>query len=142
MSTGRFVTLQQATEALPEVERILLQMRDIRDQGMVTKERLELLWAALERGDPVLDEIGTLQRALDAATEEFGTLVARLEELGGVLKDLDMGLVDFPTVAGGSEVYLCWRLGEDGVYYWHGLDEGYAGRKPLWTLPGTRPHLA
>lgn len=142
MSNGRFVTLQQVTQALPEVEGILLQMRDIRDRGMVARERLELLWAALERGDPVLGEIGLLQRQLDTSAEEFGTLVARLEELGGVLKDLDMGLVDFPTVAGGSEVYLCWRFGEDGVHYWHGLNEGYAGRKPLWTLPGNRPHLA
>jgi len=142
MSGGRFVTLQQVTDALPEVERILLQLRELRDQGLAARERLELLWAALERGEPVLDEIGTLQRQVDAGTEEFGTHVVELEELGGVLKDLDMGLVDFPTVAGGSEVYLCWRLGEDGIHYWHGLDEGYAGRKPLWTLPGSHPHLA
>lgn len=142
MSSRRFVTWQQATDALPEVERILRRMRVIRDQRLLTRERLDLLWAALERGDPVLDDIGTLQAALDAGAEEFGTLVADLEVLGGVLKDLDMGLVDFPTLAGGSEVYLCWQLGEDGVQYWHGLAEGFAGRKPLWTLPGNRPHLA
>ncbi|HEY3248748.1 MAG TPA: DUF2203 domain-containing protein [bacterium] len=139
---GRFVSLEQVTRVLPDVERLLLQLREIRDQGQQTRERLELLWAALERGDAVLDEIGALQRQLDERAEEFGALAARLEELGGVLKDLDMGLVDFPTVAGGSEVYLCWRLGEDGISYWHGLDEGYAGRKPLWTLPGSHPHLA
>lgn len=142
MGAGQFVTLQQAARVLPEVEGILLQLREIRDQGLAARERLELLWAALERGEPVLEEIGALQRQVDASTDEFGNLVVRLEELGAVLKDLDMGLVDFPTVAGGSEVYLCWRLGEDGIHYWHGLDEGYAGRKPLWTLPGTRPHLA
>ena len=142
MSSRRFVTWQQATDALPEVGRILRRMRVIRDQRLLTRERLDLLWAALERGDPVLDDIGTLQAALDAGAEEFGTLVADLEALGGILKDLDMGLVDFPTLAGGSEVYLCWQLGEDGVQYWHGLAEGFAGRKPLWTLPGNRPHLA
>ncbi len=142
MSSRRFVTWQQATDALPEVGRILRRMRVIRDQRLLTRERLDLLWAALERGDPVLDDIGTLQAALDAGAEEFGTLVADLEALGGILKDLDMGLVDFPTLAGGSEVYLCWQLGEEGVRYWHGLDEGYAGRKPLWTLPGSQPHLA
>lgn len=142
MSEGRLVTLQQVTQALPDVERIVLQLRELRDQGLAARERLELLWAALERGEPVLDEIGTLQHEVDAGTEEFGTRMVELEELGGVLKDLDMGLVDFPTVADGSEVYLCWRLGEDGIHYWHGLDEGYAGRKPLWTLPGSHRHLA
>jgi len=139
---GRVVTLQQASRALPEVEGILVQLREIRQQGLAARDQLEELWAALERGEPVLDQIGTLQHQVDGWTEEFGRLVVRLEELGGVLKDLDMGLVDFPTVSGGSEVYLCWRLGEDGIHYWHGLDEGYAGRKALWTLPGSHPHLA
>lgn len=142
MAGGRFVTLQQARQALPEVEAILVQLREVRRQGVAARDQLELLWTALERGDPVLDRLAALQQQVDHATEEFGHLVVRLEELGGVLKDLEMGLVDFPTVSGGSEVYLCWRLGEDGIHYWHGLDEGFAGRKPLWTLPGSQPHLA
>ena len=50
---------------------------------------------------------------------------------GAIVKDLDDGLVDFPALRGGEEVLLCWRLGEDEVAYWHGLEEGFAGRKRL-----------
>ena len=54
-----------------------------------------------------------------------------IHELGAVVKDLDDGLVDFPARVEGEEAFLCWRLGEEEIGYWHGLDEGFAGRKPL-----------
>src|SRR5262249_29609660 len=57
--------------------------------------------------------------------------VEKLHEYGCVIKDLDIGLVDFPTLFRGREVYLCWRMGEPGIRYWHGVDEGFAGRKPI-----------
>jgi hypothetical protein len=57
--------------------------------------------------------------------------VSRIHEAGGLVKDLDAGLVDFPARREGVEVLLCWRLGEDEVGYWHGLEEGFSGRKPL-----------
>ena len=55
----------------------------------------------------------------------------RLQQLGVVVKDLDRGLVDFPALHNGEEVLLCWQVGEDEVAFWHGVDEGFAGRKPL-----------
>lgn len=55
----------------------------------------------------------------------------RIMELGGVPKDLGLGLVDFPCLLDNEEVNLCWRHGESEVRFWHGLDEGYAARKPL-----------
>jgi len=54
-----------------------------------------------------------------------------LERLDIVVRDLDRGLVDFPALRQGEEVLLCWQLGEDEVAFWHGLEEGFAGRKPL-----------
>jgi len=57
--------------------------------------------------------------------------VDRLEQLGVLVKDLDSGLVDFPALRHGEEVLLCWQVGEDDVAYWHGVEEGFAGRKPL-----------
>jgi hypothetical protein len=73
-----------------------------------------------------------------ALEEEFkreGEAVARcvegLEGLGVLVKDLDRGLVDFPALRDGEEVLLCWHVGEDEVAFWHGLEEGFAGRKPL-----------
>ena len=78
---------------------------------------------------------------LNAAQTELGSLadvalacVDKLEELGVVLKDLDLGLLDFPSVRDGEEVLLCWQVGEESVTSWHGLEEGYAGRKPIdWS---------
>ena len=54
-----------------------------------------------------------------------------IHELGAVVKDPDTALVDFPARRGDEDVFLCWRLGEDEIEYWHGIDEGFAGRKPL-----------
>jgi hypothetical protein len=58
--------------------------------------------------------------------------VVQLERLGVIVKDADRGLVDFPALReSGEEVLLCWQVGEDEIAYWHGLEEGFAGRKPL-----------
>ncbi len=63
-----------------------------------------------------------------------GTLrdaVERIQETGCVVKDLEQGLLDFPSRRGDETVFLCWKLGEERIGYWHGLEEGFAGRKPL-----------
>jgi hypothetical protein len=57
--------------------------------------------------------------------------IEKLEEMGVLVKDLDTGLVDFPTLFRGEEVYLCWRMDEDDIDHWHGVNEGFAGRKPI-----------
>jgi len=62
---------------------------------------------------------------------ELARAVDALQDLGVLVKDLDSGLVDFPSVRDGEEVLLCWRLGEDEVAFWHGYDDGFAGRRPL-----------
>ena len=67
----------------------------------------------------------------DEAARRLVELVNRIQETGVLVKDLDIGLVDFPSLLDGEEVYLCWKLGEDHIAFWHGIDEGYAGRKPL-----------
>jgi hypothetical protein len=66
-----------------------------------------------------------------AAAAEFESCLERLAVLGVQVKDVDEGLVDFPSVRHGEEVLLCWRPGEDAVEWWHGLEEGFGGRKPI-----------
>jgi hypothetical protein len=61
--------------------------------------------------------------------------VREIEALGCVIKDLDLGLLDFLASRGREQVYLCWRLGEPDIRHWHGLQEGFAGRKPLGDDP-------
>ena len=62
---------------------------------------------------------------------EIIRIIDRIESYGCMLKDLDLGLVDFPSMRGGKPVYLCWKNGEERVRCWHGLNEGFAQRKPL-----------
>jgi hypothetical protein len=62
---------------------------------------------------------------------EIGRLIYRIESFGCVVKDIDLGLIDFPAVRDDEPIYLCWKLGEPRVAYWHGVDEGFRSRKPL-----------
>ena len=62
---------------------------------------------------------------------EIGRLIYRIESFGCVVKDIDLGLIDFPAVREDEPIYLCWKLGEPRVAYWHGVDEGFSSRKPL-----------
>jgi len=68
---------------------------------------------------------------LDDLTDLVGQALAEIGDMGGVTKDIGLGLVDFLHVRDGREVNLCWRFGEETVRHWHGLDEGYARRRPL-----------
>lgn len=138
----KYFSLEQAIRTLPEVEPVLLSLRDLQTRALQTKERVDLLWQRLEAGERVLDEIASLQSRLDADVTEMRSLVERLETLGVILRDVGSGLIDFPAIASEKEFYLCWRLGEDGIQFWHSVDEGFGGRKPLWTMPGGRPNYA
>jgi hypothetical protein len=72
----------------------------------------------------VHEEVGRSATALARTLEE-------VQELGVIVKDLDSGLVDFPSTRDGEDVLLCWRLGEDEVAFWHGYEDGFAGRRPI-----------
>jgi len=67
----------------------------------------------------------------EAAAQKLQEIIQEVQEFGCVVKDLDIGLLDFPSVFRGREVYLCWKLGESKIAYWHGMDEGFAGRKEI-----------
>ena len=82
-------------------------------------------------GDFDPQEQRTLEEEFEREGAAVAACVAQLEELGLLVKDLDRGLVDFPALRDGEEVLLCWEVGEDEIAFWHGVDEGFAGRKPL-----------
>ena len=67
----------------------------------------------------------------DTAGQGLRSVLERFEESGCLVKDLDKGLVDFPTLYRGEEVYLCWKLDEPSIRFWHGVHEGFAGRKAI-----------
>jgi hypothetical protein len=68
-------------------------------------------------------------------TAQLKEAIDKIQATGCVVKDVDEGLVDFPSLLDGQEVYLCWKLGEERIAYWHGMEEGFAGRKPLDDSP-------
>ena len=129
----RYFTAEQANEALGEVRPLT--------EELVAHRRalleLQALQSSLNQriagngGNVEPQELQNVQVRLDEEVAGIARCVARIHEAGGLVKDLDVGLVDFPARRDGMEVLLCWRLGEDEVGYWHGLDEGFSGRKPL-----------
>src|SRR2546423_6906968 len=126
MRHARHYTLEEATATLPWVAETIQRMRAARDQLLDEDARSALGEAAPGTGG---GEPGT---AVSEAFLELRENAAALREKDVVLRALDRGLVDFPSVRDGDEVYLCWvESEEDAIPYWHDLDAGYAGREPL-----------
>jgi hypothetical protein len=80
---------------------------------------------------PPFAELNRKKTQRDKVAEQLSRTVDEIQQTGCLIKDLEMGLVDFPSRRGDEEVYLCWKLGEARIGYWHGIEEGFAGRKPL-----------
>lgn len=126
----RSFTVEQANKTLPLVRKIV---EDVVRQHRVWREKiLELdLVASSSRADEPRDRAEKLEREAQEIATEIDGYQRELDELGILLKDRRLGLVDFPSEMGGRRVLLCWRLGEAEVQYWHAEDAGYAGRQPL-----------
>jgi hypothetical protein len=80
---------------------------------------------------PPFAELNRKKSQCEKVTEQLARTINEIQQTGCLVKDLETGLVDFPSLRGGEKVYLCWRLGEARIEYWHGIEEGFAGRKPL-----------
>jgi hypothetical protein len=131
----RYFTLPEAQALLPQLREVLDALRRTRDEAALKKTQIDLLWKRLEGGEAVLGTIGEEQKHMDALVAKLTAIAEDLEQIGCVLRDVDSGLVDFPArVRGGRTVFLCWRLGEPEIAFWHGTNEGFAGRKPLAQL--------
>jgi hypothetical protein len=129
----RLFTLAEAEELLPRVVPILEAIRDAR-QAMTRAEATldQLLGPSRSNGHSVPRERVEAERAATMrAMADLRARAAELDELGIELKDPDTGLIDFRSRRQGRIVYLCWRLGESRIAWWHELDAGFAGRQPL-----------
>ncbi len=129
----RYFTPAEANELLPTVRPLVEQMvAHRRALAVATVRHARIATKIAGNGGGVRPhEVDDLQAAIDEEAAEIVRCVAELQELGVLVKDLDEGLVDFPALRGSEEVLLCWRLGEDEVGFWHSLEDGFAGRKPL-----------
>ncbi|HXF84296.1 MAG TPA: DUF2203 domain-containing protein [Anaerolineales bacterium] len=122
----RYFTLQEANEALAIIRPMVEEMMAI---GENIRAHQPELWSAVQNsagngGNPTLSKILPEFDRLDA-------LLHRAQAMGVEIKDLTIGLVDFPALRYGRVVYLCWKYGEESIQFWHEVDAGFAGRQPI-----------
>jgi hypothetical protein len=124
-----------------DVDRLIPKLAPVMERAMKAHAEAGAIGERLDRereriglaGGGVIDRAAWQARAqrLEALTAVVRQALTEIAEMGGVTKDLTLGLVDFIHLRDGREVNLCWKFGESSVGYWHGLDEGYANRRPL-----------
>jgi hypothetical protein len=144
----RFFTLQEAEELLPSVERSLRNAMESRSSASQSEAQWTALLTRIHLYGGLQIDIGAaaaLKSGKEQALERLKQALAEIEREGVVVKDLETGLIDFPTLLDDSEVYLCWKLGEPHIGFWHHVSEGFQGRKSidqefLKRHRGGRPH--
>jgi hypothetical protein len=147
---SRFFDLDAANETIPELRTILETLRDERAQLIALRDEFTRR-NALEKtpgdagGGRVVDDAAPASREgaaerrrlrlrMQGVIDQMQAGVARIDELGITLREIETGLVDFPALVSGRQVWLCWRLGEGDVEWWHEMSDGFGGRKPLIEL--------
>jgi hypothetical protein len=157
---GRFYTIDSANERLPEVRAILERLREQRAELIALRDELaarqratrpaEESGAVEEGGEPqsggasegvrsarpakAASEAEALRLRMRGIIDQMEAAVQQLVDWNISLRDIESGLVDFPALANGRQIWLCWRLGEDEIGWWHELEAGFAGRRPLVDL--------
>jgi hypothetical protein len=127
-------THAEAQGLLPEVGRLLRDALDAKAEYQEAEKAIqELTERVMLMGGVIVDRDRALtaRSRRDAGAAMLKTAIEAVQDTGCLVKDLDIGLVDFPTLFKGVEVYLCWKLGEPKIEFWHGVDEGFRGRKPI-----------
>ena len=126
-------TREEANAALGEIRPLVEELVAHRsEQRRLEAMRLEIATKIAGNGGAIdAQEVAEAEQAEHRERVGVARCVNAIHTRGAIVKDLDEGLVDFPAVRDGEEILLCWRLGEDEVAFWHGLEEGFAGRRPL-----------
>jgi hypothetical protein len=122
---ARHYTLEEARARLPWVRERLVALRSARARLSDTEARQALADGSATNGG------GQRGKQVGEAFVELRNGIAAFDQRGIILRDLDSGLIDFPSLREGREIYLCWIDGEDDIGFWHDLDAGFAGRQPL-----------
>lgn len=130
----RFFDRQEAERLIPLIEPLLVEaiekkkkLEGVEQEFSQVQNRILIYGGII----PPFSYLSERKQERDKLTTAIREAVERIEDEGCVVKDLDLGLVDFPCLQEEEEVYLCWKLGEKRIFYWHRMDEGFAGRKPL-----------
>ena len=143
---ARFFDLDEANAAIPELRTILETLRDERSQLIELRDefaRQAPVETAAGGGGPPEPPEGAPDRTaarrrlrlrMQGVIDQMQAGVARIDELGVTLREIETGLIDFPALVSGRQVWLCWRLGEGDVDWWHELSDGFGGRRAIIDL--------
>ena len=121
----RHFTVEEANAELARVEPMLVTLREAKGELLDDEAREALTEASTTNGG------GDPGKQVGEAFLTVRRILSELNEAGIVVRDVDRGLIDFPAVIDGEEVYLCWELGEDEIAFFHDLESGFGGRQPL-----------
>jgi hypothetical protein len=147
----RFFDLDEANSTLPEVRDILESLRDQRAELIRLRDEVVDRTAESDRtadqaqahheGSTSADastatdaDLRVLRLRMQGVIDRMQAGVVRIDELGITLREIETGLIDFPAIASGRQIWLCWRLGEGDVAWWHELSDGFSGRQELSEL--------
>ncbi|HLW01090.1 MAG TPA: DUF2203 domain-containing protein [Ktedonobacterales bacterium] len=129
---AKYFTREEAEALLPQIEPLLLELQERHQSLQPLRQELEALQQRMRgNGHGLHDHLERLNRQYAALLEEVNQLIRRIYAFGCQIKDPAMGLIDFPALRNGEEILLCWRLGEEGIHWWHDTTSGFAGRQPL-----------
>ena len=121
-----YFTLQEANETLVTIRPLMDEVQTIRQKIL---ENQPEAWPAIEKSAG-----NGGNRALSNMVQDFeklDALVHQIQDTGVLIKDINIGLLDFPALRDGREVYLCWQYGEEEIAFWHEVEAGFAGRQPI-----------
>jgi hypothetical protein len=127
-------TLGEAQTLLPVVEALLKRAQAAAAQATELEQEMQMLSHRIFLSGGMHVDVSAAARRRaerDKAVQEAKDTLAEIDEIGVRVKDLQEGLLDFPSVMDGNPVLLCWKLGEPAITFWHTEEEGFAGRKPL-----------
>jgi hypothetical protein len=130
---GPYFTVDEANAALEQVRPLAESMVAHRKALAAVGERWNELAGMIAGNGGGLDrgELAGLQEKIEREQGEVARCIRAIQSHGAQVKDVDTGLLDFASQRDGAEIELCWQVGEERIEYWHGVEEGFAGRKPL-----------
>lgn len=131
-------TIEEANAALPLVRAIVADLVHLSQEVTERRQRVNFLLNNRERNenDPYWQELAAVEASLEQDSVRLREYVDELRDLGIEPKSAVDGVVDFPAILDGREVYLCWKQGEPEVLHWHEIDGGFEGRRPLTADAG------
>jgi hypothetical protein len=129
----RHFTPEEANAALAEVRPLVELMVEQRRRHVEALERQEELEGRIRGNGGGIPpaELAEAAAEVERLARELARVVDEIAAAGAQVKDIDEGLIDFPALRRGETVLLCWKLGEDEIGYWHAVEDGFAGRRPL-----------